>query len=151
MSQDKVIYSDKEPIDFGIVHCNNTYLPLFASQEGSILIADPVVREINLILSTDLLASFQRKYYQDLIHKEISSDLLYTQDEMQAYLNLIHFSQTKSTLVDSLVQRYCTNGDCGEYQGHAQDGKFNLEHLKDTISPWHYINLIYTKIAAMHR
>ena len=61
--------------------------------------------------------------------------MLYTNDEIESFNSLIHFSRAKSHVIDSLVKKYCAKGDCGSYQPNSGGPEFNIANLGEDLIP----------------
>ena len=148
MSTDNVIYDDKHPSEIHEVNCDAQYLPIFVSLSQDLIIADPVVKILNMPISDQLLTKFQQQYIDsEIIHDTEESSLLYTDDEVQSYLNLVHFSRTQASVMDKFLNSYCReNSQCGDYQSSNSDQIFDIDKLS-AYSPWNVFNKALQKIS----
>ena len=126
---------EDDPLD--MVPCQASYMPLFlAADKNTILMANPEVQVVKLTihhLDEDYLHLLGDSTNPE--HLEFGNDLLYTQDEIHQFNNLIHFQRTKQRVLNALITDYCEgNTECGSYQPPAGTSPgFILDHIKDQI------------------
>ena len=74
-------------------------------------------------------------------HEEEGEDLLYTEEEIRAFQELVHFSRTKSQVLDGLVRSYCTQPNACGYLT-SSSGNFDIKSLLTEAIPaigwWEY-------------
>ena len=129
------------------VACNQRYTAIFRTDNGVLLQANPVVTEIQMIVS-HIESEYAHLLPKENVHHGDSEDLLYTNEEVEEFNQMVHFSRTKDRVLDALVIKYCENGNCGNYKPSAQSSYFNLEQLKDTIEhPFAWIGNLRRSIA----
>ena len=120
------------------VHCESVMPPIFMTKEGQMVTAQPQVKPVTLQLEDiDLDVRHALEIDGQILHEEFKSDLFYTEAEMSQFNDLVHWERTRSSVVNSLVQRYCANADCGSYAGPAQDvSTFDPDHLLAKVNPF---------------
>ena len=115
------------------IPCTGRYAAIFRADDGVLLQATPVVTEVDVTLS-HIDSEYTHILQDEDVHHGDSGDLLYTSEEVEQFNNMIHFSRTKTRVLDALVSKYCESGNCGSYKPSAKSSYFNLEMLKDTIT-----------------
>lgn len=128
-----------ESAELSQVPCKSLFVLVFRASDDTLLLANPSVEVVNLRLThleDDYLHLLDDS---DIIHETFASDMLYTTAEVDAFNQLLHFSRTKSRVLDALVAQYCSGEDCGSYKPSVGTSSFNLEGLKDQLSPWHWL------------
>ena len=124
--------------DLHRVPCRDQYTAVVRSTAGVYLQAVPEVRTVNIKIS-DVHESFLQGQDE---HEEEGEDLLYTEDEVTAFQDLIHFQRTKEQVLDGLVRTYCTKADACGYTttpGNGFDVKHLLEDIIPTLGWWDWI------------
>ena len=126
--------------DSQTVKCDAAYTPVFQTTDGSLVQASPEIKVVDITLT-----HFQSNYLHldeegEVMHEDYGEDILYTTQEMIKFNDLIHFSRARNLVLDSLVRKYCTGGDCGSYAPGAGSA-FTLEALKDQVTkPLHWFH-----------
>ena len=117
-------------------HQNCTILqrPIFVSNEGMLVTADPVIKLANIKLDPSGL-NIQEWYHaeEDDIEDDFGTSLLYDRSAMSELNSIMHFGLTKSTVLNSLVHKYCQGEECGSFVSQ-QRSSFNLGQLEKDIS-----------------
>lgn len=120
------------------VNCKHHYTAIIKSNQGIYLQADPDIRPIDIKISPihDMFTLRRQN------HEEEGDDLLYTEEEIRAFQELVHFSRTKSQVLDGLVRSYCTQPNACGYVT-SSSGSFDLKNLLSDAIPvigwWEYI------------
>lgn len=117
----------------GEVPCGQQPPPVFRTAYGNLVVADPDVKAIQLPLE-HLGEAFVHAEGK-LRHEVSDGELLYTEEEMAQYNQLVHYGRTREIVLDNLVAKYCSSGECGNYQP-ARPDNFNLDHLGEELTPW---------------
>ena len=117
----------------GEVPCGQHPPPVFRTSNGNLIVADPEVKAIQLPLE-HLGESFVHAEGK-LKHEVGDGELLYTEEEMNQYNQLVHYGRTREIVLDNLVAKYCSSGECGNFRPERPD-TFNLEHLGEELTPW---------------
>ena len=116
------------------VACDSMFLPLFATNEGKIVRANPVVEIVDISLQhldSDYLHLVDNN---DVIHQEYSQDLIYSSAEIDRYNALVHFERTKTKIMGALTAKYCSGStDCGAFKPSQSSSTFSLDNLKDNL------------------
>ena len=120
------------------VHCQSVMPPIFLTKEGQLVTAQPIIKPISLNLeSIDLDVRHALEIDGQILHEEFKSDLFYTESEMSSFNDLVHWERTRASVLNSLVQRYCHNTECGSYAGPAEDvSTFEPDHLLQAYNPF---------------
>jgi len=119
------------------VRCDAMYSPVFRTDDGTLVQAAPVVKVVDITLT-----HFQSDYLHlgevGVVHETFGEDILYTTQEISKFNNLLHFGRSRNLVLDSLVRKYCTGGNCGSYTP-GTGSAFSLNALKDEIQqPIHW-------------
>ena len=121
------------------IPCNITYLPVFVSTDQVTLVqADPKVRKVKLQVEHLELAKLGELNFEE---EEYSDSLLYTEEEIRKLENLINFGRVRERALHTVVDSFCTSGNCGNYQpdGHLSQG-FSFARVQEEIeSPMHWL------------
>ena len=115
------------------IACEASYTPVFQSREGVLLQASPSVQVLDIQighLESDFL---HLSVDAEVAHNSFKGDLLYTEDEVQAFNELVHFARSRERVVDALVGQYCASGDCGSYTPSVGSRMFDLSNLEDRL------------------
>ena len=133
------------------VSCESTFTPVFHSQEGVLLQASPSVQTLELEighLESDFL---HLSVNAEIAHTSFKGDVLYTEDEIEAFNDLVHFTRSRERVLDAIVGKYCSTGDCGLYNPPGGARTFDLSNLEDKfINPiTKYIGEISDKVASI--
>lgn len=129
LAYDKIIVDETE---ISMVPCERSYTPVVYTKEGALITANPVVTRVQLTLTH--IGEDYLHLDSNQAHPIIGEDLMYTQTEIQAFNDLVHFSRIKSHVIDSMVERYCGQGSCGDYQPEEQlNGGFSITNLEDQV------------------
>ena len=112
--------------------CESIYSPLFATDNNTIVHANPTVSVVDLPL-THFDTGYLHVHEHNIVHQEFSGDLVYTSAEIQKFNDLIHFESQKSKVLSALTSKYCTRGQCGSYRPSAGTSTFSLSNLEDQI------------------
>lgn len=130
------------------VECSAKFTAIFAAIDGSLIVADPDVQVLSLPLQYETLQHEMMHIsdYQLPIHDDTSADLLYTDREVAAFNDLLHYKHAQERVLTHLVGKYChQSDDCGSYQP-ATSTNFDLQQLKDQLSPWNWISRVLDRI-----
>lgn len=117
----------------GEIPCGLQPAPVFVTESGKLITADPELKIADLQL--EHLGSPYMHPEGKILHELGDGELLYTAKEMSTYNQLVHFGRTRELVLDSLVAKYCSSGECGSYQPTGTS-TFNLDHLATDITPW---------------
>ena len=120
-----------EPAKILEVPCSEITAPFFISNDGTILVANPEVKTVNLALNhqrSPLMDTLDFDGSQD--EEEIFTNLLYSSKELNSFTEYLHFQQVHSAAIQQMVGTYCAgNSDCGKYSpGKGYD--FNLNNFE---------------------
>ena len=127
------------------IPCNSAYQSIFIGTKGELLKSEPEVKIVYLKLQ-------KTKYtflHNAIDHETFTSDLLYTQEEIDKFNNLVHFGRTKKRVLNNLVTNYCAKNSmhCGAYAPSQVPDNFDLGNLKyNAFSPTHYFTEILEKV-----
>ena len=134
------------------VHINCTVLnrPLFLSDSGEVVTADPVIKFAKIELSNNGLNLFNAYINVSTLGEDnFGKSLLYDHEVMEELNHNLHFGLTKSKVVSSLTKAYCAKGECGDYQPTDSSG-FNLNHLVEHAEErLNFGQLVYDKLVAI--
>ena len=115
------------------VACAATYAPVFRLDDGTFVRATPQVAVVDIQL-THLESDYLHSLAGSAItHEPFGSDILYTSDEIQQFNDLVHFRRSKELVINSLVQKYCSAGNCGGYSPGGDVSAFSLDNLKNQV------------------
>lgn len=127
------------------VACSAAYVPLFLTNVGSIIMADPIVRVVDITLDT-LPSLFNAN--TSVLHQGFATDLIYTSQEVKKFNHLLHFSRSRHRLLDSITQRICeTPNACGGYQAPEGSSGFSLSQLETSIT--HPFTSVFSSLNTM--
>lgn len=133
------------------ISCSAKFTAVFVTSNGSLLVADPEIQILNLTLqySNELENEFLHvSDFKVPVHDTRTADLLYTDQEVTAYNDLLHFRHAKEQIITHLVGKYCHQSeDCGSYRP-AVTSNFDLEELKEQLSPWTWVSGLLSKLQA---
>ena len=115
------------------VTCESTYTPVFKSREGKLLQASPDVQTLNLEIGHLEGDFLHLSVDAEVTHTSFKGDLLYTEAEVLAFNDLIHFTRSRERVVDAMVGQYCSTGDCGLYAPSIGSRTFDLSNLEDQL------------------
>ena len=119
------------------VKCDAMYSPVFKTDDGALVQAAPVVKVVDVTL-THFQSDYLHLGEEGVIHETFGNDILYTTQEIDKFNNLLHFGRSRNLVLDSLVRKYCTGGNCGSYTP-GTGSAFSLDALKDRIEePIHW-------------
>ena len=120
-----------EPATILEVPCNEITAPMFIADDGTVLVANPEVKVVNIALNhqrAPLMDTLDFDGAQD--EEEIFQNLLYSSKELSSFTEYLHFQQVHSAAVQQLVGTYCAgNADCGRYKP-GQGYNFNLDNFE---------------------
>jgi hypothetical protein len=125
---------EEDPLE--MIPCYAAYAPVFLTSDGGTLLAAvPEVKVIDIPLGHLNDDYLHLTDLEEFNHPSFGEDLLYTQQEMEQFNELIHFQRTKQRVINTLISDYCEgNNQCGAYQPSAgTSSAFNLEHLEDAV------------------
>ena len=127
------------------MECSAAYAPVFRTNDGTLVQADPVLRVVEVTLT-----HFQSDYLHldegQILHESYEESILYSSEEIAKFNSLIHFERSKTLILDSLVQRYCASEDCGAYTPGA-GSSFSLTALEDRMEePLHWAEHILQEV-----
>ena len=137
--------------DISVIPCSSITAPMFVTNDNKVIVADPVVRLVDIKLSHDVNPLFHALYLSNHDDDDqIFSELLYSPDEIQSFTEFLSFNRIRAAASLQLVGDYCSNeGDhCGTFNP-SSSYKFNLEQISDSIpSPlrqfWNVMDKIQT-------
>ena len=118
--------------------CEDTMSPIFRTNEGVFITADPVVRAVDLTIHHQLSPLVEELVGQQHLHFDetdvFSSDMLYTASEEHKFDSFLSYHSIKKAVDIEVTAQMCSSGHCGTY---APTGStFDLERLNpDSISP----------------
>ena len=115
------------------VPCDSLYVPLFVTDEGTIVHATPTIAKVDIQLGHIDEAYLHLEAEDPIMHQQYDHDLLYTSEEIKKFNTLIHFEATKSRVVSALTAKYCTTGSCGQYKPEPGSSNFQLQNLEDNL------------------
>ena len=115
------------------VTCESTYTPVFKSREGKLLQASPDVQTLDLEIGHLEGDFLHLSADAEVTHTSFKGDLLYTEAEVSAFNELIHFTRSRERVVDAMVGQYCSTGDCGLYTPSIGSRTFDLSNLEDQL------------------
>ena len=142
------LVSDKLEVEFD--ECDRFFPPVFEAEQGSLLTANPVVTVANMTV-IDMTAQFHLPTKRD--HEIFAGSMLYTDEEVKQYNNLLHFQRIKSHVVEAMVQDYCEKeGSCSgldvsvdlKNTGLSRINEIRKE-LEDRVNPWSYVEKIHQR------
>jgi hypothetical protein len=125
-----------ESKELSLVPCSTAFTSVFQTDEGALVQAAPEVQLVEIELTHidgDYLHALNAN--GPIEHSSYGSDLLYTNEEVESFNSLIHFDRAKSHVVDAMVRKYCTTGDCGSYEPKPGDAGFDIGHLSQQVIP----------------
>ncbi len=125
---------DEDPLDE--VPCEAAYMPIFVATDGTTLLsAKPDVYIVDMQIGHLEENYLHLTDVSKLEHPSFGKDLLYTQEEINQFNNLIHFQRTKHRVLNALINDYCEGNDnCGAYQpALGTSSGFNLKNLEDKV------------------
>jgi hypothetical protein len=122
------------------IPCQNQFNSVFRTKDGIMVQADPDVQIVEGLQLQHIGEGYLHAFDNSpQVHSEYSSDLLYNNEQVGAFNNLLHFNRAKAHVLDSLVRQYCKKGangksQCGEYmpEGPGANG-FDLGKLEREI------------------
>jgi hypothetical protein len=103
------------------IPCKNQFNSVFRTRNGIMVQADPEVQIITDLQLQHIGSGYMHALdNSNAVHTEYDSDLLYNNEQVGAFNNLLHFNRAKAHVLDSLVRQYCKTGTdgaskCGEY------------------------------------
>lgn len=127
------------------VDCSAAYVPMFVTNVGSVLVADPTVRviDINLEKLPNMLTA-----NNTVMHLGFATDLIYTSQEVKKFNHLLHFSRSRHRLLDSMTQRVCEAPNaCGGYQAPEGSSGFSLSQLEESVT--HPFTSVFSSLRKM--
>ena len=140
------LVSDKLEVEFD--ECDRFFPPVFEAEQGGLLTANPVVTVANLTV-IDMTAQFHLPTRKN--HEIFAGSMLYTDEEVKQYNNLLHFQRIKAHVVEAMVQDYCEKeGSCSgldvsidlKNTGLSRIDEIRKE-LEDKVNPWSYVEKIH--------
>ena len=123
------------------VPCHSQFNSIFRARNGDMVQADPEVQRVEGLQLQHIGAGYIHAFdTEEPTHSEFSSDLLYNNEQVGAFNDLIHFNRARAHVLDSLVRQYCKKSinskfPCGEYrpEGPGNYG-FDPGHLRQEIT-----------------
>ena len=110
-------------------NCTTLSRPLFISDTGVIVTANPVIRQAHIELDTQGLNMFDSWLKNASLQEDnFGESLLYDRDAMSELNHVLHYGLTKSKVVSALTHAYCADGQCGSFQPPDSSG-FNVNKL----------------------
>ena len=88
--------------------------------EGKIVVANPGIKVIDTPLSTFKVINQVAWEGGEFSKYELSGEsTFYTQEEMDEFIQLVHYQRGQETMKDILTSAYCETGTCGQYSQRA--------------------------------
>ena len=122
------------PEDIAKVPCSPMTAPLFITQDGRVLTADPEVKEVDLQLSHETAPLVHAlDLQQGAADDVVFTELLYSPDEIKSFSEFLSYNRVKDAASLQLVGDYCENNpQCGSYNPETAYN-FDLDHIADEI------------------
>lgn len=123
------------------IACDHRYSAIFTTVDDQLITADPEVKilDLNLMYNEESLELLHVADGEEPVHDDRADDLLYTEREMTAYSELIHFRRAKEQISYQLVGKYCHKSrECGAY--NPDSANFDLQQLEARLSPLSWLN-----------
>ena len=135
------------------VNCTPMDRPIFQTENGLFVTADPEVRTVSMDIDQDSsLNIFSYMGNSTMTEDDWGASLLYDHEVMQELESTIHFGLTKTKVVKSLTQAYCSGGTCGTYSPGTDSG-FDptklLEAAEDYMNPMTKLYNILVQIGSI--
>ena len=111
--------------------CSSQFLPVFIGKHGHMVVANPMVRLVNLSLTNMNLPMFRD--HGRMIHETADHFSLYTKHELKEFNMLLHFGRTKQAVLTELTEKYCQGQTCGSLAFGADRQTFDLDRLRSQI------------------
>ena len=112
------------------VNCQGIFAPIFETNDGRLIQANPQISEVKITLSKPEYLGFHEA---PLDHMEEVESLLYTKAEFEAYSEYLHSSRARKAISTAMTRKYCASTtSCGSYQP-TEPGTFNLENLVNEV------------------
>lgn len=131
------------------VPCSAKFTAIFTNVNGTLLVADPEVKVLNLQLHYEEEMQHEMIHLSDFdlpLHEGQDAELVYTSAELTAFNDLLHYKHAREQVITHLVGQYCHQSeDCGSYQP-ATAMNFDLNQLAEKLSPWTYISKLLNKL-----
>ena len=135
--------------EISVIPCSSVTAPMFVTKGNKVIVADPLVRLVDIKLSHDVNPLFNALYSSDHDDEDqIFTELLYSPDEIQSFSEFLSFNRIRAAASLQLVGDYCSSeGDhCGSFNP-SSSYDFNLEQITDAIpNPWRQFWQVMDKI-----
>ena len=114
-------------------NCSTLERPIFISREGHLVTSEPTLRLANLKLDKKGLSigDWYQNTSSDTLD-DFGTSLLYDHSAMRQLNSLLHYGLTKQRVMGSMLDRYCSDGQCGGYKPTG-DTSFSLTKLESSI------------------
>ena len=136
--------------------CLNNLSPIFKTEDGHFITADPEVREIEINIHHRKSALIEKLIGEQHLHLErediLSDSLLYTKEEARRWENFMSYHSIKNEVNEAFTNHLCTAGGCGSYEptGSTFDvSALDPEHAVSYVADyfWSIVDIL-TKVGA---